>query len=217
MSEPARSPSSARERLNGLMGRLYRLEREVADYDRLHDAEIERLGANRRKHLGDHLKRIGRLRSGIERFAVQAYLDFGEISMKLPNGEISSRPVLAALERDDVKVFDQDWSPLLPPGTIEERPVVELKKLRAWIDAQVEAGFLQRIVYRPGVDGTDPDFELVDDEYRQEFPGPDWVGGWFWTEAGADEYNFEVGEMLEGVTWTPNGTMGSGRNFKLKV
>ena len=65
--------------------------------------------------------------------------------------------------------------------------------------------------------------KLVDEDtgwHREFYEG--WTGVWFWTETGAEKYDtvggpVKDGEILPGVTWSPKGTFGSGRNFKVKL
>lgn len=201
-----------------MMGRWYRLQHTVDAYDSLHNAELTRLKRRREEAVGPTERRISRIRYAIESFAVGAYLDFGEMGHRVPNGDITSRPVIISIEKDDKTAHD--WMKSIDglADAIELRPWIDMKKLRTWIDARVRAGHLQRMVSRPAPVDEDVEFWLVD-----EAKGWPWqlaagdVGVWFWTEAGGELFDQPEGEVLRGVTWEPNGTMGSGRNFKIKL
>ena len=214
---PTGPPLSARERLNGVLGRMYRIQREIDAYDVLHDAELTRLKARRDKSVGPLERRTRRLRRFAEIFAVRAWLDFGDTKHQVPNGDITSRPVQYKIDKVDDEVYAASWSPLIG-GAVELRPWVDMKKLRGWLDAQTATGFLQRMVSKPSEDPGEAEWHLVDeaDGWPFEFAAG-FEGVWFWTEAGAAEYDTEHGDILEGVRWTPNGTDGSGRNFQIRL
>lgn len=216
--EPQETPWSARERLNGILRRWYRLQHEIDAYEALHNAEIARLTARREAALGPTLRRVARLKSYAESFAVRAYRDFGETKHRLPNGDITSTAVKISIDKTDDTIANQDWRGLLPVDTIELRPHVDMKKLRGWLENLVQAGHLQRMVSKPSTDPAEVEFWLVDEKegWPWEFE-PGFEGVWFWTEAATEEYDVEHGEILEGVRWAPNGTDGSGRNFKITV
>lgn len=197
---------------------MYRLRREIAEYDVLHAHEMNRLLTRRQTAVGPIENRVRRLEYQIQMFAVRWYLDWGDTGHRVPNGDITSRPVVYMIVKDDVAVAGSGWASLLPANTIVSRPWVDMKKLRGWLDAEVKAGRLQRMVSKPSADPGDVEFYLVDEAegWRYEF-GEGFVGVWFWTESATGEYDVEHGDILEGVTWEPNGTMGSGRNFKIKL
>ena len=214
-------PLPSVDRVNAMMGRWHRLDAEIAEYDRLHEAEIERLNLRREKAIGRVQRRVDRIRRAVEQYAVASYLHFGSKAVHLPNGDIESRPVVPAIDKDDEAVGK--WMVMIPEldKAWELRRWVDMKKLRAWLDERVATGDLQRLVIWEGIDG--PEFELVDENvgWHSEFP-EGWTGVWFWTETGAEKYDtvggpVNEGEMLPGVTWSPKGTFGSGRNFKVKL
>jgi len=215
---PPRPPLTSLERVNGILGRWYRLQHTVDAYDALHNAELSRLNRRRAEAVGPTERRISRLRSSVEDFAVQAFLGFGELGHRVPNGDITSRPVVVTIDKTDADVAE--WLSKVHPSAVEMRPQVDMKKLRAWIDARVKAGHLQRMVSKPLPDG-DVEFSIVDESkgWPWEFER-DQVGVWFWTEEGVEtEMDLELveGDVLFGVSWIPNGTQGSGRNFKVKL
>lgn len=215
--EPHETPWSARERLNGLLGRMYRLQHDIDAYDALHQAEIARLTARRATVLGPALRRVDRIRRNAEFFAVRAYREFNETKHRFPNGDITSTSVKIKIDKTET-VAEQDWRRLLPADTIEMRPHVDMKKLRAWLEARVKAGHLQRMVSKPSTDPADVEFWLVDENEGWPWEFEDgFEGVWFWTESGETEHGFGHGDILEGVQWEPNGTDGTGRNFKIKV
>jgi hypothetical protein len=201
-----------------MMGRWRRLDAEIAEYDRLHQAEIDRLNDRREQAIGPTIRRINRLRRAVEQFAVESYLHWGKTKLRVPNGDIESRPVVTKI--DTKPEAARPWMVMIPEldKAWDLEPVIHLKELRAWLDERVAVGHLQRLVmHNEGPDGVD--FELVDEEegwHREFMPG--WEGVWFWTETGAEAYDSATeGEILPGVTWTPKGTFGSGRNFKVKL
>lgn len=217
--DPDETPESrlmSVERVNAMLGRWYRLQAEIDEYDRMHEAEIKRLTERRARAIGPVEKRVGRIRSAVEQFAVRSFLDFGKTNLRVPNGDIQSRPVVAAIDYDGQGLFKWAVEHGEFDDMIELRPHFDLKKLRKWLDERVEKGHLQRLVVWEGIDG--PEFEVIDekDGWHQEFPDG-WTGVWFWTETGAEEYGRNEGEMLPGVNWAPKGTLGSGRNFKVKL
>lgn len=204
------------ERVNAMLGRWYRLQAEIDEYDRLHDAEIKRLTERRAQAIGPVENRVGRIRYAIEQFAVRSFLDFGKTSLRVPNGDIQSRPVVPAIDYEGQELFEWAVEHGEFDDIIELRPWFDMKKLRKWLDDRVAQGHLQRLVIWEGIDG--PEFEVVDEEkgwHGEFFDG--WKGAWFWTETGADEYGRNEGELLPGVSWSPKGTLGSGRNFKVKL
>lgn len=211
---PPDSPVASVERVNAVLGRWHRLEAEIEAYDRLHRAEIERLDQRRQATVGPIERRIARLRRSVEQFAVQSFLTFGKTNLHVPNGDITSRPVVPAIERDDQVAHR--WMSTIDDlnDAWEFVPKIDLRKLRSWLDERLAVGHLQRLVGHRGGDW----FVTVDEEqgWHSEF-GPDEVGYWFWTETGAEAYGTREGEMLPGVTWAPKGTLGSGRNFKVKL
>ena len=211
------APVPSVDRVNGMMGRWRRLNAEIAEYDRLHQAEIDRLNERRELAVGPAERRISRLRRAVEEFAVESYLHWGKKSLRVPNGDIQSRPVVHDIAYDGAKLFDWAAEHGEFDGIYELRPWFDMKKLRKWLDDRVDRGHIQRLVmHAEGPDGVD--FELVDEQqgwHREFMPG--WEGVWFWTETGAEEYGRQEGEILPGVTWTPKGTFGSGRNIKVKL
>lgn len=204
------------ERVNAMLGRWYRLQLDVDEYDRLHKAEIQRLKDRRDRAVGPVERRINRIRNAVEQFAVRSFLDFGKTSLRVPNGDIESRPVVISIDYDAEKLFKWAVDHGEFDDIIELKPTFDMKKLRAWLEARVEEGHLQRLVVWEGADG--PEFELVDEKvgWHNEFLAGQ-EGVWFWTETGATEYGREEGQMLPGLTWSPKGTLGSGRNFKVKL
>jgi predicted transcriptional regulator len=215
------SPSSSRERVNALLGRLYRLNRDVSEYDSMHQAEIERLAERRRRAVGPIEHRIRRIERAVQDFAVAAWLDFGEKGLLVPNGEIASRPVKDSLVKDDAKIAA--WFAGFVPDAVEHRPWVDTKKLRDFLEQRVVAGHLNRMVFKAAEDPADVEFDLVDEEEGWTRPFPDgWEGVWFWTTPGvewAEQLGIHAmdGVILDGVRWEPNGALGSGRNFKVKL
>ena len=218
---PPGPPLPSVDRVNAMMGRWHRLDAQIAEYDRLHEKEIERLTLRREKAVGTIQRRVDRIRRAVEQYAVASWLSFGNTSVRLPNGDIESRPVVPNIEKDDQVVGE--WMVMIPEldAAWELRRWVDMKKLRAWLDERVATGDLQRLVIWEGIDG--PEFELVDEDtgwHREFYEG--WTGVWFWTETGAEKYDtvggpVKDGEILPGVTWSPKGTFGSGRNFKVKL
>lgn len=202
--------------VNAMMGRWHRLNAQIDEYDRLHRSEIERLEFRREKAVGTIERRRNRIRRAVEQFAVQSYLRFGKTSVHIPNGDIESRPVLTDIKTD--ATVAQPWMVMIPEldEAWDRVPVIHLKEFRAWLDQRVAEGHLQRLVVWEGVDG--PEFELVDEKvgWHSELHGTQ-EGVWFWTETGAEKYKTAEGEMLPGVTWSPKGTFGSGRNFRVKL
>lgn len=213
---PPSAPLPTVELVNAMMGRWRRLELEIDEYDRLHEAEMERLRLRREEAIGPVLKRVSRIRFAVEQFAVRAFLDFGKTSLRVPNGDIQSRPVVPAIDYDGEKLFKWAVEHGEFDDMIELRPHFDMKKLRKWLEDRLEQGHIQRLVLHGDEPGVD--FDLVDEKvgWRDEF-APGWTGVWFWTETGAEEYGRQEGEMLPGVTWSPKGTLGSGRNFKVKL
>lgn len=214
--EPVESPLVMPiERVNALLGRWYRLQADVDDYDRLHNAEIERLSLRREAAVGPIERRIRRIQTAVEEFAVRSFLDFGKTSHRVPNGDIKSRPVVPGIEYDGKELFDWTVGMSAFDDICELRPWFDKKKLRAWLDRQVELGHIERLVIH---DQSYDHFQVVDETvgWHSEFP-PGYIGVWFWTETGAEEFGMTEGEILRGVTWSPNGTFGSGRNFKVTL
>ena len=217
---PDRAPSapvSSIERVNGLLGRMHRLQHDVDAYDALHRAEIDKLQKRRETVLGPLLRRIERIEATIDDFAVASYLHFGDVKHRVPNGDITSRPVTDTIDKDDNAVHE--WlKDCAPTDTFELRPWIDMKKLRAWLAARVADGHLQRMVSRPATGDQEPEFFLVDESKGWPWPlDPGFVGVWFWTSDGVAEFDCGEGDILPGVTWSPNGTQGSGRNFKVKT
>jgi len=211
-----RPPISSLARVNGILGRWYRLQHSVDAYDALHNAELSRLKRRREEAVGPTERRISRLRSAVEDFAVSMFLGFGDIGHRVPNGDITSRPVAYEITKTDADVAA--WLTGLEPSAVEQRPWVDMKQLRKWIDARVKAGHLQRMVSRPAERDEDVEFWLVDETkgWTADLEDGD-IGVWFWTDIGAQEYERVEGEVLTGMMWAPNGTQGSGRNFKVKL
>lgn len=211
----SRPPISSLARVNGILGRWYRLQHSVDAYDVLHDAELARLKKRRAEAVGPTERRIDRLRAAVEDFAVSMFLGFNDTGHRVPNGDITSRPVAYSIDKTDDLVVP--WLDLVEgmDDAIEMRPWVDMKKLRKWLDAQVKAGNLQRMVSRPAEVDEDVEFWLVDekDGWTVELEPGD-IGVWFWT---SDASAHAEGEVLAGVTWVPNGTQGSGRNFAVKL
>lgn len=217
--DPDQAPESrllSVERVNAMLGRWYRLKAEIEEYDRMHEAEIRRLTERRMAAIGPVEKRVNRIRYAVEQFAVRSFLDFGKTTLRVPNGDISSRAVVPDIDYDRDKLYDWAVEHGEFDDMVELRPHFDMKKLRAWLDERVAQGHIERLVIWEGIDGTE--FEVVDEKvgWHSEFVGTQ-QGVWFWTETGAEEYGRNEGEMLPGVTWSPKGTLGSGRNFKVKL
>jgi len=214
--EAPSAPVPSVDLVNGMMGRWRRLDAQIAEYDRLHRAEIERLNERRELAVGPIERRVDRLRRHVEQFAVQSWIRFGKTSLRVPNGDIESRPVVHTITTDAVAA--REWIVMIPEldKAWDTVPVIHLKEFRAWLDERVSVGDLQRLVIWEGIDG--PEFTIVDEDegWHSEFGGTQ-EGVWFWTETGAEKYKTAEGEILPGVTWSPKGTFGSGRNFKVKV
>jgi hypothetical protein len=207
--DPGWSPATARiDDISRLLWRRTKIVAEIAEYDRLEQIEFDRLKRAREDAVGPAERRLAFTDRNVEEFAVRAWLDEGKTRWATPNGIIASTKVGTKIVADDDMLAD--WCPpktvdAPPDDMFETRSKVFVKHLRKWLDAQVTNGTIQRIVLIGKV--SDPDYSETVDEtvgFAREFRVGE-VGYWMIVE---------TGEVVPGVTWSPGGDAGSGRNFR---
>lgn len=204
-SPPSDAAVANIEQVSRMLGALRRLHAEVADYDRLHQAEIERLDLQRRTVLGAPLNRIDFLESTITRFGVRAFADFGKTKFGTPNGIIKSSATKPAIDVDDAAAAEwvAFFQTAAQPPLVEYRPKVFLdtaRDLLGWLEEQKE------IVRILTVDGDDAYVEFAPGDFPQRLLEPRETGRW---------YEPATGELVPGFTWRTTGTDGVGRNFRI--
>lgn len=188
---------------------LRRLHAKVADYDKLHLAELARLERRREALVGPVINRIVSIEASLRQYGLRAHLDFGKTGTILatPNGSIkSSRPLVPELSIADRVVAV--WLRPLNPDAVFDEPKVGKGALREFLEAGEEHDQYRRAIDKGmGLGG------LVVLDKGQVWLEPfedNWRGVW----VKVDVLGVEV-EVVAGVSWKPSGEQGCGRTFTL--
>ncbi len=207
VDEDARPPDAASlnaETISRLFWVLRRLHAKVADYDRLHLAEVARLEHRRQTLVGPVIRRIDSIEATLRQYALRAHLDFGKTGTILatPNGTIKASRALVP----ELTVADRDvavWLRPLNPDAVFDEPKIGKGALRYFLECGEAAGDYRRAIRYP-----DGQMRLLDQNEVWLAPFEDGARG-VWVDA------VDQGRVLPGVTWRPAGEQGCGRTFTL--
>lgn len=121
--------------LDRLMRRRSKAAAYIERFDRTFRLELGRLNARRLEVLGSTLKAVEDQTRQIEHLAAQRFELSGAAGVKLPNGTLSSRPVLPELSVDEQVMYDWlDAAGLVTPELAVLRPKVFIGALRELLD-----------------------------------------------------------------------------------
>lgn len=210
-TEPPTVVDANLDLINRMLGAMDKITRQVAEYARLEEQDRARLLARREKAIGPAMRRIDYLRGEVLGFAVAAWRREKRGKFALPNGTIKSSQVMDVLSVDPDKCAT--WL-MKQAGDHEQpvwyRPEVDKKQTRKLLERLEKAGVVKRIVRTPtGEEGVWDAVVLEPDSPKWTIPfAPGESGHWMIVDNG---------ELVEGITWSPNGDDGVGRNFTIDL
>lgn len=212
------------DEINRMLGALDRLHRRVAEYARLERQELDRLKARRETVLGYNdvrgrrgmIGRIAWLEDTVKQFALKAWRDEQRGRFALPNGTVKSTAVQDIIEADAKNdefitwVIDYLTRTPDPEPVLEFPPKLMVGSLRKRLAELETAGAVQRFIAPIVPDDDNPTDQTVimlepgERIYEPLHPGD--YGGWMIVD---------TGDVIPGLTWSPNGDDGVGRNFSI--
>lgn len=209
--EPEAPPDAASLSAEGVSRMFYALRRlhaKIADYDRLHLAELDRLERRRAALVSPIVARIDHIEGVLRQYALRAHLDFGKTGTILatPNGSIRAGRALIP----DIHITDRDvapWLRPLSPDAVFDEPKVGKGALRYFLEQAEERGEYSRAIRT-----ANGKIELLERGEPWLAPLPDGALG-VWVKANPDAIG--ALDVLPGVTWRPAGEQGCGRTFTL--
>lgn len=174
------------------LGWIRKLQRRLADYDRLHQAELDRLNRNRAAAVGGIVNQIARLERSCEQFAVKAFEDFGRTTTQTPNGIIK----VGRARLDDLTVVDhavEKWLRPVLPGAVLDHPKILVAELRELLSSVSDGMFAKAVRW------TNSDGEACM-AWGDDLPA--WEDGYEGVYVDLSGEGL-VPEVLPGLTWTP--------------